>query len=175
MADSREALRKLQSGQTLTNAERQVLGLAPAVATPAATPTPASVASFRKAEEADAAAGTPFGQAGSTTVTPTTVTSTRSGITAQSGTRLGDTLTAQNAARAARDAAFAKSLPMTQDQAIVGFGKSAIKLGQKYILVTAVALVRQAVRALLAVLVAEHLHGLTQILGRQRHLTLQQN
>jgi hypothetical protein len=107
MADSREALRKLQSGQTLTNAERQVLGLAPAVATPAATPTPASVASFRKAEEADAAAGTPFGQAGSTTVTPTTVTSTRSGITAQAGTRLGDTLTAQNAARAARDAAFA--------------------------------------------------------------------
>jgi hypothetical protein len=38
---------------------------------------------------------------------PATVTGTRSGITAQAGTRLGDTLAAQNAARAARDAAFA--------------------------------------------------------------------
>ena len=38
---------------------------------------------------------------------PTTVTSTRSGITAETGTRLADTLAAQNAARAARDAAFA--------------------------------------------------------------------
>lgn len=38
---------------------------------------------------------------------PTTVTSTRSGITAETGTRLGDVLTAQNADRAARDAAFA--------------------------------------------------------------------
>jgi hypothetical protein len=45
MADSREALRKLQSGQTLTNAERQALGLPAAVApTPAPTPPPAGTA-----------------------------------------------------------------------------------------------------------------------------------
>lgn len=41
MADSREALRKLQSGQTLTAAERKLLGLAPAAA-PAATPPAAT-------------------------------------------------------------------------------------------------------------------------------------
>lgn len=38
---------------------------------------------------------------------PTAVTSTRSGITAQAGTRLAATLAQQNEARAARDAAFA--------------------------------------------------------------------
>lgn len=37
MADSREALRKLQSGQTLTNAERQVLGLGGSTTDSAAT------------------------------------------------------------------------------------------------------------------------------------------
>lgn len=84
MANAADALRKLTGGQTLTNEERQLLGMAPV----------------------SAPVGTPFGQAGSTTA-PTTVTSTRSGITAEVGTRLGDTLTAQNAARAARDAAFA--------------------------------------------------------------------
>jgi len=36
MADSREALRKLQSGQTLSNAERKTLGMAPVAATPVA-------------------------------------------------------------------------------------------------------------------------------------------
>ena len=44
MANAKDALRKLQSGQTLTNADRQVLGMSPAPAAPV---------------------GTPFGQAGS--------------------------------------------------------------------------------------------------------------
>ncbi len=41
---------------------------------------------------------------GATTSAPTTVTSTRSGITAQAGTKLADTLAAQNAAAAAQQA-----------------------------------------------------------------------
>ena len=45
--------------------------------------------------------------AATTATAATTVTSTRSGITAETGTRLGDVLAAQNADRAARDAAFA--------------------------------------------------------------------
>ena len=49
-----DALRKLTSGQTLTPAERAVLGIANPTPTPA--PTPVSVSSFRRAEEADAAA-----------------------------------------------------------------------------------------------------------------------
>jgi hypothetical protein len=40
MADSREALRKLQSGQTLTNAERKALGMSPAATPAAAAPAP---------------------------------------------------------------------------------------------------------------------------------------
>lgn len=40
MADSREALRKLQSGQTLTNAEREVLGMAPVAAAAAPVTNP---------------------------------------------------------------------------------------------------------------------------------------
>jgi hypothetical protein len=66
MATPEQALRKLTSGQTLTNEERRLLGMSP-VAAPAATPTPASPASFRRAEEAYM--GTPSGQAGSTATT----------------------------------------------------------------------------------------------------------
>jgi hypothetical protein len=94
MANASDALRKLTSGQTLTNEERKLLGMSPAPTSNftygsgnpmfgATTPTPAPAA------------------------TPTTVTSSRSGITAEVGTKLGDVLTAQNADRAARDAAFA--------------------------------------------------------------------
>ena len=62
MANVSDALRKLTSGQALTDEERKLLGMSPA-----AKPTPASPASFRKADEALGinAAGTPFGQAGS--------------------------------------------------------------------------------------------------------------
>jgi hypothetical protein len=49
MADSREALRKLQSGQTLTAAERKLLGLAPA---PAAAATPAATTYNQRVVEA---------------------------------------------------------------------------------------------------------------------------
>jgi hypothetical protein len=90
MANAADALRKLTGGQTLTNEERKLLGMAPVTS------------NFTYG------AGNPmFGVTPTPTPTPTTVTSTRSGITAEVGTRLGDTLTAQNAARAARDAAFA--------------------------------------------------------------------
>lgn len=100
MANAADALRKLQSGQALTDAERKLLGI---------SSTPASPASFRKAEEASTTSiGTPFGQAGSTITAPTTVTSTRNpSISASSDTRLGKLLAEQNAARVARDAAFA--------------------------------------------------------------------
>jgi hypothetical protein len=92
MANASDALRKLTSGQTLTNEERQLLGMAPA---------PTSNFTY--------GSGNPmFGAtAPAPAPAPTTVTSTRSGITAEVGTRLGDVLTAQNADRAARDAAFA--------------------------------------------------------------------
>lgn len=93
MANAADALRKLTGGQTLTNEERQLLGMAPVTSNFTygagnpmfgVTPTPAPAP------------------------TPTTVTSTRNpNLTAEVGTRLGDTISAQNAARAVRDAAFA--------------------------------------------------------------------
>ncbi len=82
--DTRAALAKLTGGQTLTNEERAALGLGAAPA-PAPTPTP-----------------TPTPQATAETVAPSaplTVTSLRNpAITAQVGTRLYDTIVAQNAA-----------------------------------------------------------------------------
>ncbi len=95
MANASDALRKLTSGQTLTNEERQLLGMSPAPTSNftygsgnpmfgATTPTPAP------------------------TVTPTTVTSYRNpNLSAEVGTKLGDLLAKQNADRAVRDAAFA--------------------------------------------------------------------
>lgn len=93
MANAADALRKLTGGQALTNEERQLLGMAPVTSNFTygagnpmfgVTPTPAPAA------------------------TPTTVTSVRNpNLTAEVGTRLGDTIAAQNAARAVRDAAFA--------------------------------------------------------------------
>ena len=55
MATPEEALRKLTSGQTLTNAERKLLGISPV----AEKPAPASPASFRRGEEASMAALAP--------------------------------------------------------------------------------------------------------------------
>jgi hypothetical protein len=64
---------------------------------PGGTNTPASFSTVDERTKAQAMR----------TATPTNVTSTRSGITAQAGTRLAETLAAQNVARIARDAAFA--------------------------------------------------------------------
>lgn len=92
MADSAAALRKLQSGQTLTQDERDVLGLGPAPTTTTFT-QPMTIA----------------GQT-STLATPTEdeyVTNWRSGLKAKKGTALANLYEQQNADRELRDAAFA--------------------------------------------------------------------
>jgi hypothetical protein len=63
MATPEEALRKLTSGQALTNAERKLLGISPV----AEKPAPASPASFRRGEEASMAALAPVTPVVSTT------------------------------------------------------------------------------------------------------------
>lgn len=86
MANAADALRKLTGGQTLTNEERQLLGMAPVTS------------NFTYG------AGNPmFGV--TPTPAPTTVTSTRNpSISAPVGSKLADTLAAQNAASAAQQA-----------------------------------------------------------------------
>jgi hypothetical protein len=80
MATPEEALRKLSSGQTLTNAEKKLLG----ISTVAAKPAPASAASFRRAEEADRAAVTPVAKA-----TPATTVVNPSALAAQESGAIG--------------------------------------------------------------------------------------
>ena len=67
---------------------------------PGGTNTPASFSTVDERTKAQA-------MRAAAPAAPAPVTSTRSGITAQAGTRLAETLAAQNAARVIRDAAFA--------------------------------------------------------------------
>jgi hypothetical protein len=66
MADASVALRKLQSGQALNDAEKKILGISVTVVTPIPTPTPAPVAANDFMEEA-----IPLNVKGSTGGTPT--------------------------------------------------------------------------------------------------------
>lgn len=109
MADAASALRKLTSGGTLTQEERNLLGMGPApTATPAApaavTPTPGMTNSSlfgpgRIPVEANTPAPAP--------TEDEYVTNWRSGLRAKKGTTLGDLYEKQNAEREIRDAAFA--------------------------------------------------------------------
>lgn len=106
MADTASALRKLTSGGTLTQEERNLLGMGPApTATPVAptpTPTVTSMADpnmFGPGKIPTAAAPAP--------TEDEYVTNWRSGLRAKKGTALGDLYEKQNAEREIRDAAFA--------------------------------------------------------------------
>jgi hypothetical protein len=66
MADASVALRKLQSGQSLTDAEKKILGISVTVVTPTPTPTPAPIVVNDFMEEA-----IPLNVKGSTGGTPT--------------------------------------------------------------------------------------------------------
>ena len=107
MADVSSALRKLTSGGTLTQEERNLLGMGPAPtptpAAPVVTPTVTSMTdpNMFGPGKIPTAANEPA------PAEDEYVTNWRSGIRAKKGTALGDLFEKQNADREVRDAAFA--------------------------------------------------------------------
>jgi hypothetical protein len=107
MADFAAALRKLTSGGTLTQAERNLLGMSPAPtptpAAPVVTPTVTSMTNPNMfgPGKIPTAANEPA------STEDEYVTNWRSGLRAKKGTSLGNLYEKQNAEREVRDAAFA--------------------------------------------------------------------
>lgn len=103
MADAASALRKLTSGGTLTQEERNLLGMGPAptVSVPV-TATPTNIVPPVATATATATPVVP-----TATAEDEYVTNWRSGIKAKKGTALGNLFEKQNADRAIRDANFA--------------------------------------------------------------------